>query len=381
MFGNSKQINNAITELEQILQGNFEVRISDIKDNSDLDRLLCLVNDVVDRSDAYLREAAACTEHLANNEYWRKIITVGMLGDYKTASEKVNLAVDTMTGKIDNFTIVLDEFETDVGQIVSTVSNSSEQLQDFARGMGRIAQETANNATTVAAASEEASVNVETVSAASEELSASINEISSQTATTAEAMQNTKERSTIVLEKINGLSELAQNIDTVVSLINGVAEQTNLLALNATVEAARAGDAGKGFAVVANEVKNLANQTSKATRQIEQQISEIQSATNDTLIEITNIVKDIEYVASANASVSAAVEEQTAATNEIARNIEQASAGTSEVNHSIIDVSQGAKETDEAAENVKNSSKELASKADQLNNDVNAFMEKARAII
>lgn len=381
MFSNSKQINNAIIELEQILSGDFEIRISDIRGSSNLDRLLSLVNDVVDRSDAYLREAAACTEHVANNEYWRTIVTDGMLGAYKTASEKVNGAVQTMAGKVDDFTSILDGFETNVGQIVETVSNSSEHLQDFARGMGRIAGETSENSTTVAAASEEASVNMETVSSSSEELSASISEISSQVSSTADAMQSTKERSSLALREISGLSELAQNIDSVVNLINGVAEQTNLLALNATIEAARAGEAGKGFAVVANEVKNLANQTSKATSQIEKQISEIQGATEKTLTEITSIVKDIEYVASANASVSAAVEEQSAATNEIARNIEEASAATGEVNRSIVDVSDGAKETMEASGKVKEASQDLSEKAAKLKNDVTVFMEKARKVV
>jgi methyl-accepting chemotaxis protein len=381
MFTNSRQIRNAIHDLEQILQGNFEVRISDINGSSDLDKLLCLVNDVIDRSDAYLREAAACTEHVANNKYWRKIVTDGMLGDYKTASLKVNSAVDTMASKVVSFTNILDYFERDVGEIVNTVSNSSEQLQDFSRGMERIAQETANNATTVAAASEEASVNVQVVSAASEELSASITEISNQVSTTADAMLSTKENSILVLNQISNLSKLAQSIDSVVSLINGVADQTNLLALNATIEAARAGDAGKGFAVVANEVKNLANQTSKATSQIEKQIEEIQTATSQALSDITSITKDIEYAASANASVAAAIEEQTAATGEIARNIEQASAGTAEVNSNIGQVSDGATQTEEASNKVNLSAKDLGLEADKLKEDVKKFMIKARRVI
>lgn len=381
MFISSDQIKSAIVDLRQILQGDFEVRISDIRDRSDLDVLLSLVNDVVDRSDAYLREAAACTEHVANNEYWRKIVTDGMLGNYKTASDKVNGAVDTMAAKVTTFKEVLSDFEADVGSVVSTVTNTSEQLQDFARGMGRIADTTSEKATNVAAASEEASVNVETVSAASEELSASIIEISSQVSTTSDAMNSTHVKSQGVNEKVSQLTGLATEIGHVIQLINEISDQTNMLALNATIEAARAGEAGKGFAVVATEVKALAQQTAQATETIAQQIKNIQSATEETQDEVNQISNEIDFVNTANSSVSAAVEEQSAATTEIARNIEQASAATSEVNLNILDVSEGAKETKEAASKVLESSEDLSSRADDLRASVARFMEQAKSVV
>ncbi|NVK17546.1 MAG: methyl-accepting chemotaxis protein [Methylocystaceae bacterium] len=381
MFGNSQQIASAIRELEQVLRGDFEVRISDIRDKSDLDRLLSLVNDVIDRSDAYLREAAACTEHVANNEYWRKIVTDGMLGDYKTASEKVNGAVDTMAAKVDSFQKVLDEFEKDLGIVVSSVTNTSQQLQDFARGMGRVADSTSEKATNVAAACEEASVNVQTVSSASEQLSASITEISAQVSTTSQSMNATKAKSEEIGTSVSQLSILSNEIGLVVNLINEISDQTNMLALNATIEAARAGDAGKGFAVVATEVKDLANQTAQATENIAKQIKSIQHATQIAENGFGEIMTDIDYVTSANSSVSAAVEEQSAATGEIARNIEQASCATQEVNINIVDVSEGAKQTKEAADQVKACSLDLGDKAHQLEAGVQRFMEMARAVV
>jgi len=381
MFGSSQQIASAIKELKQVLKGDFEVRITDIRDNSELDQLLSLVNDVIDRSDAYLREAAACTEHVANNEYWRKIVTDGMLGDYKTASEKVNSAVDTMAAKVDSFQNVLDGFEKDLGVVVSSVSNTSEQLQDFARGMGRVADSTSEKATNVAAACEEASVNVQTVSSASEELSASITEISAQVATTSQSMGATKDKSEEIGQSVSQLAVLSSEIGHVVNLINEISDQTNMLALNATIEAARAGNAGKGFAVVATEVKDLAHQTAQATENIAKQIKAIQQATEVAEGGFKEILTDIEYVTAANSSVSAAVEEQSAATGEIARNIEQASCATQEVNINIVDVSEGAKQTKEAADQVKACSVDLGQKANELEAGVQRFMEMARAVV
>ncbi|WP_417781838.1 methyl-accepting chemotaxis protein [Terasakiella pusilla] len=381
MFGQSQQIKNAIVELEQVLKGDFEVRISDIRNGSDLDRLLTLINDVIDRNDAYLREAAACTEHVANNEYWRKIVMDGMLGNYKTASEKVNRAVDTMAGKVVSFKEVLDDFEGDLNTIVGAVANISQQLQDFARGMGRIATETSEKAMTVAAASEEASVNVQTVSSASEQLSASINEISAQVSSTAQSMSKTKESSDEMSGHVARLMGLTEEIGHVVGLINEISDQTNMLALNATIEAARAGEAGKGFAVVATEVKELANQTVKATDTIALQVKEIQAATEITRNGFTQIGKEIDYVTSANASVSSAVEEQTAATGEIARNIVEASGATKEVTLNINDVSAGAQQTQAASQQVEEVAADLGAKAAELEKGVERFMEMARKVV
>ena len=132
---------------------------------------------------------------------------------------------------------------------------------------------------TVAAAAEQASAREQTVAAVAEELTASIGETSRQVAQssriTGKAVGDARRTDAIV----RALAEGAQKIGKVVELITNIAGQTNLLALNATIEAARAGDAGKGFAVVASEVRNLAQQTAKATEQIGAQIGQIQSAT------------------------------------------------------------------------------------------------------
>ena len=186
-----------------------------------------------------------------------------------------------------------DNFEASVGQVVAKVIDASANMQSSAGAMSETAKQVGQRSSVVSAASQEMSSNVETVSAAAEELSASIAEISNQVAHSAEIANGAVRTSEDTHQKIELLAEAANQIGEVVSLITNIAEQTNLLALNATIEAARAGDAGKGFAVVANEVKNLANQTAKATDDIRTQVEGIQVATSNAVDAIAEIAQTI----------------------------------------------------------------------------------------
>jgi methyl-accepting chemotaxis protein len=179
--------------------------------------------------------------------------------------------------------------------------------------------------------------------------------------------------------KVQGLAQAANKIGEVVALITDIAEQTNLLALNATIEAARAGDAGKGFAVVASEVKNLANQTAKATDEIGAQIAGIQAATREAVAAIDSITKTISRINEVNSGVASAVEEQGAATQEIARNVEQAAAGTQEVSSNIGGVSQAANETGAAAGQIHRAAGELSQQSETLRAEVDKFLAGVRA--
>jgi len=274
---------------------------------------------------------------------------------------------------------IADNFEKGVGQVVESVSSAASQMKTSAEAMASSADETNHQATTVASAAEEATANVQAVSAAAEELTSSITEISRQVTTSSEIAQQAANQADKTDQQIQGLAESAQRIGEVVDLITDIAEQTNLLALNATIEAARAGDAGKGFAVVASEVKNLANQTAKATDEIGSQIGEIQGATQDAvhaIREISSVINDINQTASA---VAAAVEEQGAATQEIARNVEQAAAGTSEVANSITTVSQAAAESGAAAQQILTASDDLSNQSGTLSGQVELFLTEVRA--
>ncbi|MFZ0809986.1 MAG: methyl-accepting chemotaxis protein, partial [Bradyrhizobium sp.] len=179
--------------------------------------------------------------------------------------------------------------------------------------------------------------------------------------------------------RVGKLSEAAARIGDVVELINTIAAQTNLLALNATIEAARAGAAGRGFAVVASEVKALAEQTSKATGEIAQQIDGIQSATRDSVGAIKEISGTIERLSEISSTIAAAVEEQGAATQEISRNVQQAALGTMQVSSHITDVEHGASETGSASSQVLSAAQSLSNDSNRLKLEVGKFLSSVRA--
>ncbi len=271
-----------------------------------------------------------------------------------------------------------DKFEANVGDVLRSVTSATAELDATATSMSQVADRSLNEATAVASASEQASANVQTVASASEELSSSISEISRQVLESSRITSEAVVQAENTNQSVAGLNDAAQKIGDVVDMINDIASQTNLLALNATIEAARAGEAGKGFAVVASEVKNLANQTAKATDEIGGQISAMQLETNSAVDALSGITETIGKINEIATSVSSAVEEQSAATQEITRNVEEASRGTQEVNENIASVSEASKETGTASTQVQAASQELAGQADQLNNAVMGFLDEVR---
>ncbi len=269
-------------------------------------------------------------------------------------------------------------FEGNINTSLAALREASEGLERTALLLTTASERASGQAGAVASSAEAASGNVHSVAAAAEELSASIAAISDQvgeaTRVTGEAVSEATRAGGIV----RGLSDSTGEIGEAVQLISSIAAQTNLLALNATIEAARAGDAGKGFAIVAQEVKNLANQTARATEQIAGQVSNVQEATQHAVDAIRVISEVIDRTNQIATSIATAMDQQTAVTRDIARNVEQVSSATSGMADAITDVMSATQDTDSAADEVQRAAQALSVQAAELNGTVGAFLGRVR---
>lgn len=170
---------------------------------------------------------------------------------------------------------------------------------------------------------------IETVAGATEEMLSSVKEISSNMTKSQEAVDDIVNKNKNASELTAKLQQNTKAMESIVEIIRDISEQVNLLALNATIEAARAGEAGKGFAVVAGEVKALANETAKATNQISEEITSIQSVAEDVVSSTDVISQSTQSVSEYVNVIVAAIEEQTSVTHEITQNMQKIMQGVS----------------------------------------------------
>lgn len=271
-----------------------------------------------------------------------------------------------------------DQFDAQVGGTIQNLGVAAEKLQDAANNMEHTAQQTQASSGTVASAAEETSANVTTVASATEEMTASAQEISVQISSVASKANMASSSAQSTSQKVDELNQLVENIGEVVVAIKGIAEQTNLLALNATIEAARAGDAGKGFAVVADEVKKLANETGQKTEEIENRITEIQSATQASVTAMQEIISNISEIDSASTGTAGAVEEQNSVISEITRSISEVSQASRQVASEIGNVQAASGETGQASQMLKASADDIADLSESLATSVSSFLEQVR---
>ena len=274
----------------------------------------------------------------------------------------------------------LDRTLDALGEVLTLVSDSAGRLAGASKKLTSGADAIADNARTAASQAEvvvasagEVSYSVDTVATGSSQMEAAIREIS-QNASEASRVANqavgVAEETTRMVGK---LGDSSQEIAAVVKLINGIAEQTNLLALNATIEAARAGESGKGFAVVASEVKELAQETARATEDISQRVQAIQADTAGAVEAIGQISTVIAEINDFQATIAAAVEEQTATTNEMNRNVAEAAGSSRSIAHAITGLATGTQATNDRVAEAQQSAAELARMSDELQSAVRRF--------
>jgi methyl-accepting chemotaxis protein len=312
------------------------------------------INAMLDALLSPIQEASKVLERVA-----RRDLTTEVEGEYCGDYEVIQRAVNSAVG----------EMRVAVGAIhdnATTLQGSSQGLSVTSQQLGASVRATSHQADVVAASAEQVSRSVQTVAAAAEQMSASIREISSSTSEATRVAATAVSKAQITNTAFDQLAASSEQVGEVLKLISSIAAQTNLLALNATIEAARAGELGRGFAVVANEVKSLANETGRATSEIAQRISAIQTSSEGARTGIGEVIAIIEQINRIQGSIAAAVEEQTATTNEISRNVSEAAQGSTEIAGSISQVAEAARQALAGVDSCQGASGQLNGMANDL---------------